>query len=200
LYHGIGAVVSAVIEWVKRLVLAALFAFAQETDPPIPLPFTGGGAESAVRDALAKVEGVGHVAVKSSSAQVAMKCGVALSLEEAGKALAGVSCKPDEAIAASWASYFATKEPPTAEALKKALSGLKGFKSARPEGSGFRAVFDGAEQATIADVRKATGATNVFLAPAKDGARYICLTHPEIAHLAEVRCPRCGVTLSKELA
>ena len=181
-----------------RLALV-LILLAQETDPPIPLPLKGTCTEGAVRDALLKVEGVAKVVARTSKAEVAMKSGVALSLGAAEKSLAG-TCEIDESLAASWASYFAMKEAPTAEALKKALGGLKGFKSARPDGKGFRAVFDGAEQATVAEVRKAVELTDVLLAPSKDGARYICPPHSEVAHLAEVRCPRCGVTLSKEWA
>ena len=199
------------------LLLLAALSWVQETDLPIAIPLKGlmaGCCEKPVQEELARVAGVKSAAVKKAGgayvAEVVMKPGSGLPLSAVEKALAkategmgkamGTNYEIDPSFAAAWVHLFTTKEKPDEAKLKEALGNLKGFSSVKALGSGFRVAFEGKEQATVADVRKAVETTDAILAASKDGARWSCPMHPDVVHPVPMKCPKCGMDLVKVAA
>jgi hypothetical protein len=196
------------------LLLLAVLSWIQETDVPIAIPLKGlmaGCCEKPVQEELARVEGVKSAAVKKAGgahvAEVVMKPGAGLPLSAVEKALAkategmgkamGTAYAVDASFAAAWVHLFTTREKPDEAKLQEALGKLKGFSSVKVAGSGFRVAFEGKEQATVAEVRKAVETTDAILAATKDGARGSCPMHPDVVNPAPMKCPTCNMDLER---
>ena len=202
--------------------LLALPAAAQETDS-IALPLDGlrgGCCEGPVESALSKIENVVSVKLRESGdlyyADIVMKSGCGLPLSEVKKALDAENGDKngmakamgtkylvfEKSISLSMVHLFRTKAEPNQTKLEGALKKLSGYKGVAKSRIGFSVIFEGDKQATYEEIKKGCGVevTDVILAASKEGARYSCPMHPEVASPIPGKCPLCEMALEKVAA
>lgn len=104
----------------------------------------------------------------------------------------------DDATSVEFVYYFVAKDKIDAAALEKKLKEVAGFKSVTVQENRFYPVFEGEKLTMIAGVKKAVEITDVGLAPAKDGFRYVCEKDPTHVSASAKGC--CGSAMKKVAA
>lgn len=141
-----------------------------------------------------------------------VKPGHTLAMSEIRKALAvadrqmgdqmGTKYAVDESLSLSFVHVFRTRAEPDELKLKESLGKLPGFKTAWKYKEGFGVAFEGAPQPTLRDIQNASGieVVDVLLAPSKDGKRYFCPMHPDLASPVPSECSVCRMKLAEVAA